>query len=180
MTPTGHYLTRRSVLCAGGVGAAGVCAFVLTGCGSSASSTSKTTTSAAAPTTSAAAASTSAPATTAAPAATTAGATSSPAGEPEGTQVAKLSDVPVGGSSSASLNGKPIILAQPSAGKVVGFSAICTHQACTVNSGGATLHCPCHGSTYDAFTGQNAGGPAPRPLTAITVTVFNGAVFAHA
>lgn len=177
MSTTGHYLTRRSVLCAGGVGAAGMCAFVLTGCGSS-SSSSKTT-SAAASATSAPPTTSSAPATTAAPGTTTASAASSAEEKPEGTQVAKLSDVPVGGSSSATLNGKPIILAQPSAGNVVAFSAICTHQACTVNSGGATLHCPCHGSTYNAFTGQNTGGPAPSPLPAIAVTVSDGAVFAH-
>ena len=39
--PAAHYLTRRTVLCAGGAEAAGLCVFVLTGCssGSSASAT---------------------------------------------------------------------------------------------------------------------------------------------
>jgi Rieske Fe-S protein len=93
--------------------------------------------------------------------------------------VAKLSDIPVGGSASATLDGKPIILAQPTAGKVVAFTAICTHQGCTVNPDGAVLRCPCHASTYDAFTGQNTGGPAPSPLAAIPVTVSGGAVLAQ-
>jgi cytochrome b6-f complex iron-sulfur subunit len=178
--PSDHYLTRRTVLCAGGAGAAGMCAFVLTGCGSS--SSSKTTTSAAAaaspsraPATSSAASSSAASSSAAAP--STSAKTS---GETEGTEVIKLSAVPVGGSASAMLKGNPIIVSQPSAGHAVAFSAICTHQGCTVNPGGATLNCPCHGSTYNAFTGQNMTGPAPSPLPAFPVTVSAGAVFAHA
>jgi cytochrome b6-f complex iron-sulfur subunit len=86
----------------------------------------------------------------------------------------------VGGSISATLDGKPIILAQPSTGTVVAFTAICTHQGCTVNPDGAVLRCPCHASTYDAFTGKNTGGPARSPLAAIPVTVSGGAVLASA
>ena len=40
--PAAHYLTRRTVLCAGGAGAAGLCAFVLTGCSSGSSSSATT------------------------------------------------------------------------------------------------------------------------------------------
>jgi Rieske Fe-S protein len=165
--PAGHYLTRRTVLCAGGAGAAGVCAFVLTGCSSG--STSSATTSVLPST-----ASTSAENST-----SSGGATSASLGG-GGKQVAKLSDIPVGGSISATLDGKPIILAQPSTGKVVAFTAICTHQGCTVNPDGAVLRCPCHASTYDAFTGKNTGGPAQSPLATIPVTVSGGAVLASA
>jgi cytochrome b6-f complex iron-sulfur subunit len=174
--PADHYLTRRTVLCAGGAGAAGMCAFVLTGCNSG-SSSSSTATSAAA--TSAAAPPTSDPAssmTTSSPASASGGTSASSSAS--GKQVAKVSDIPVGGSISATLDGKPIILAQPTAGKIVAFTAICTHQGCTVNPDGATLECPCHGSTFDAFTGQNTGSPAPSPLAAIPVTVSGRAVFA--
>ena len=163
--PAGHYLTRRTVLCAGGAGAAGVCAFVLTGCSSG--STSSATTSVLPST-----AGTSADNSTSSGGATSA----SPGGG--GKQVAKLSDIPVGGSISATLDGRPIILAQPSTGKVVAFTAICTHQGCTVNPDGAVLRCPCHASTYDAFTGKDTGGPARSPLAAIPVTVSGGAVLA--
>lgn len=97
---------------------------------------------------------------------------------PTGTRLAQLTSIPVGGSTAAVLNGNPIILAQPAAGQVVAFSAICTHQGCTVNAGGATLHCPCHGSTFNAFTGANLSGPAPSPLAAISVTVSGGTVYA--
>ena len=165
--PAGHYLTRRTALCAGGAGAAGLCAFVLTGCSSG--STSSATTSVLPST-----AGTSADNSTSSGGATSA----SPGGG--GKQVAKLTDIPVGGSISATLDGKPIILAQPSTGKVVAFTAICTHQGCTVNPDGAVLRCPCHASTYDAFTGENTGGPARSPLAAIPVTVSGGAVLASA
>jgi Rieske Fe-S protein len=76
-----------------------------------------------------------------------------------------LADVPVGGAVSAtSPDGQPVIIAQPTAGTVAGFSAICTHAGCTVAPAGKQLDCPCHGSVYDAATGKNLSGPAPRPL----------------
>jgi Rieske Fe-S protein len=90
--------------------------------------------------------------------------------------LAPLSSVPVGGSVAAKDNGKPIVLAQPQAGTVVAFSAICTHMGCTVNAGGAQLHCPCHGSVYNAFTGAVISGPAPKALPAVQVRVQNGFV----
>ncbi len=96
-----------------------------------------------------------------------------------GAALAKLSDVPVGGAISAQDAGKPIIIAQPTAGKVVAFTAICTHLGCTVApSTGTVLKCPCHGSTYDATTGANTGGPAPRPLAGIPVTVSGDSIVA--
>ena len=82
-----------------------------------------------------------------------------------------MSDVPVGGSIGASLNGKPVTLARPDAATAVGFSAICTHLGCTVNAGGPQLHCPCHGSIFNAFTGAVVQGPAPSPLPAISVAI---------
>jgi cytochrome b6-f complex iron-sulfur subunit len=177
--PAGHYLTRRTVLCAGGAGAAGLCAFVLTGCSSGSTSSATTSVLPSAAGTSAGNSTSSGGATSAGGATAAGGATSaSPGGG--GKQVARLSDIPVGGSISATLDGKPIILAQPSTGKVVAFTAICTHQGCTVNPDGAVLRCPCHASTYDAFTGKNTGGPARSPLAAIAVTVSGGAVLASA
>jgi cytochrome b6-f complex iron-sulfur subunit len=171
--PADHYLTRRTVLCAGGAGAAGLCAYVLTGCSSGSSSSGTTSVS---PPTASASAETS----TSSGSATSAGGATSASSGGGGEQVAKLSDIPVGGSISATLDGKPIILAQPSTGKVVAFTAICTHQGCTVNPDGAVLRCPCHASTYDAFTGKNTGGPAQTPLAGIPVTVSRGAVIASA
>jgi len=96
--------------------------------------------------------------------------TTTPGGSSGG--LVALADVPVGGAVAATnAAGEPVIIAQPEAGTVVGFSAICTHQGCTVAPDGAELKCPCHGSVYDAATGANVSGPAPRPLDAFNVKV---------
>ena len=101
---------------------------------------------------------------------------SGPAGSaPNG--LVRLADVPVGGAVAAkAADGSTVIVAQPKAGEAVAFSAKCTHMGCTVAPAGARLKCPCHGSVYDALTGKNIAGPAPRPLPPIAVTVTGGEV----
>lgn len=90
----------------------------------------------------------------------------------KGHALAKVSDVPVGSSVSAkTADGKPALVSHPKAGEILAFSAVCTHMGCTVAPAGKELHCPCHGSTYDAATGRVLHGPAPRPLPKIPVTV---------
>lgn len=172
-------VSRRTVLATGSLTAVG--GLLLAGCSSSSdkSAAANTSTASDAAGTSTAPASAASDASTSTAAATTAG--SSAAGSAAGaagTAVAKLTDVPVGGSASATLDGKPILLAQPTAGTVVGFSAICTHQGCTVKPDGLKLACPCHGSVYDATTGKVLQGPAPSPLAKLTVTVSGGSVLA--
>jgi Rieske Fe-S protein len=93
-----------------------------------------------------------------------------------GTEVAKLADIPVGGSVSTKIGDAPVLLAQPTAGKVVCFSAICTHQGCVVNAASAEFDCPCHGSRFEAATGKVIQGPAVNPLNPIAVTVSGGSV----
>jgi Rieske Fe-S protein len=93
-----------------------------------------------------------------------------------GTTLAKLADIPVGQAVSAKDGGKPVIVSQPTAGKAACFSAKCTHMGCTVKPAGKELHCPCHGSRYDASTGKVLHGPAPRPLDTIAVHVAGGSV----
>jgi Rieske Fe-S protein len=86
--------------------------------------------------------------------------------------IVKLASIPVGSSISARApSGAKILLARPTATTVVAFSSTCTHQQCTVEPDGKQLACPCHGSIYDAFTGKNIGGPAPRPLPAFAVKI---------
>jgi cytochrome b6-f complex iron-sulfur subunit len=92
-------------------------------------------------------------------------------------ELVRLAEVPVGGAVSATDgDGNPVIVAQPTDGEVVAFSAVCTHRGCTVAPQGEVLRCPCHGSTYDLATGDNTGGPAPRPLEDLPVSVVDGVV----
>jgi Rieske Fe-S protein len=95
-----------------------------------------------------------------------------------GEDIAALADVPVGSSIDATINGEAALIAQPNAGQVVAFSAICTHQQCVVAAAGNEFHCPCHGSAYDAATGDVLNGPALEPLTPISVAVSGDRIVA--
>jgi nitrite reductase/ring-hydroxylating ferredoxin subunit len=149
-------MDRRSVL---RVACGGCAALALSACGGSSTPTAGpgTVTSGPSPT-----ADTASPASPASPAAATA--------------IAKLADIPVGSSIKGKAGGESLLLARPTDGTVVAFSAICTHQSCTVEPAGKELVCPCHQSHYDAFTGKVLSGPAPRPLTAFPVAVQDGNV----
>jgi len=98
------------------------------------------------------------------------------AGGGAGTELTALSDVPVGGAVAVEgADGKPLLVTRPSEDEVIALSAVCTHQGCAVAPDGERLRCPCHGSTYD-LTGKNIDGPAPSPLTPVTVEVVDGTV----
>ena len=92
-----------------------------------------------------------------------------------GKAVVKAADIPVGGGTV--FDAAKVVVTQPKAGEFKAFSAICTHKGCTVAGvANGTITCPCHGSTYDAATGQVTGGPAPAPLPGRTVTVSGGSI----
>jgi Rieske Fe-S protein len=93
-----------------------------------------------------------------------------------GSTEVSLASIPVGGAVSATLGGKPIVVSQPSAGTVVAFSAVCTHQGCTVAPQGKEFDCPCHGSRFDAATGDVLDGPARQPLPKLTAKVSGDTV----
>jgi Rieske Fe-S protein len=89
-----------------------------------------------------------------------------------GDRIVRLADVPVGSSYEVSVDGRRVIVSQPTAGSVVAFDATCTHQGCTVRATeGGPLTCPCHGSEFDPGTGAVVHGPAQRPLAAYAVSV---------
>ena len=110
-------------------------------------------------------------------ASTAAGATSGSTGGAS-TGIVALSSITVGQAVAATLDGKPIVVARPTNSTAAAFSAICTHQGCTVNVNGAVLNCPCHGSKYNALTGAVENGPATQPLPSVAVTVTDGQVVA--
>ena len=94
------------------------------------------------------------------------------------TEVATLSEVPVGGAIAVMLDGSQIIVSQPTEGEVVAFSAICTHQGCIVVPEKKGLNCPCHQSLFDTATGAVLQGPATDPLPEVTVTLDGDKVLA--
>jgi Rieske Fe-S protein len=95
---------------------------------------------------------------------------------PAGTELAKATDIPVGGTAAVRVDGQDILLAQPEAGTVVAFSAICTHQGCLVAAAGGEFDCSCHGSRFAAATGAVLEGPAVRSLDPSAVSTSGGAV----
>jgi len=104
------------------------------------------------------------------------GAAATPPKIAAGTEVVKVADIPVGGTKAATIGEMPVLLSQPVAGTVMCFSAICTHQGCTVAAAAKDFDCACHGSKFNAETGAVLNGPAVTGLTAIKVTVSGDAV----
>lgn len=71
-----------------------------------------------------------------------------------------------------------IVLTRTSTDEVHGFSAVCTHQGCLVDTvADGTIDCPCHGSRFDAATGAVRAGPATRALPEVPVVVRAGNVY---
>jgi len=90
-------------------------------------------------------------------------------------QIIKLAELPTGGTFNFihSTQGVPAILFRTKVG-VFAYSAICTHQGCTVNYDKSSKHliCPCHGAEFDPASGAKAvAGPTQTPLGKISVKV---------
>jgi Rieske Fe-S protein len=87
--------------------------------------------------------------------------------------VAQLTDVPSGG---GQVVGDVVINRDGDTEHA--FSATCTQQGCIVSDvTDGEIHCPCHGSAFDASTGAVVTGPATRPLPVVGVEVRDGAIF---
>src|SRR3954451_22295411 len=94
-----------------------------------------------------------------------------------GTPLVALADVPVRQAKAAKApDGSDVIVARTSESAAAAFSAVCTHQGCTVAPKGADLICPCHGSVFNALTGEAKQGRANKPLPSVPVKVENGKV----
>jgi Rieske Fe-S protein len=80
-----------------------------------------------------------------------------------GQELAKTSEIPVGGGKI--FKDEKVVVTQPKKDEFKAFSAVCTHQGCTVGTvSDGIIECPCHHSKYRIADGSVAGGPAPKPL----------------
>jgi nitrite reductase/ring-hydroxylating ferredoxin subunit len=95
-----------------------------------------------------------------------------------GQAIAQTSEVAPGSAVEFEESGSPAVLVHLDSGDFVAYSAICTHQQCTVAYQNGQLACPCHGSIFDPANGAAVvSGPAQRPLPEVPVEVQGGEVF---
>ena len=91
-------------------------------------------------------------------------------------KIIRASKFPVGSAQKfVAANGAPAFLFRTKSG-VFAYSAICTHQGCTVDylKAGKKLICPCHGGSFDPFNSAKVvAGPPERPLDKISVSIKN-------
>lgn len=149
-------IARRTILVTGGaLGAAAA----LAACGGSSDTAAS---SAAAETEAASAPETSAPAET----------SSAP---PGGEVLGPVDQVAVG--SGVVYDGPKVVVTQPAAGDVRGFTAVCPHQGCLVSEVvNNEILCPCHGSLFSAEDGAVLVGPATTGLAPVDVSVVDDQV----
>jgi Rieske Fe-S protein len=93
-----------------------------------------------------------------------------PRADPAGEPLASTADIPVGGGEV--FTDQKVVVTQPQPGTFKAFSAVCTHQGCTVSKvASGTIDCSCHGSKFAIADGSVVNGPALRPLEERQVTV---------
>ena len=89
--------------------------------------------------------------------------------------IAAISDLNVGSALQIKLaSGDPGILIRTATDAVCAFSAVCTHEGCTVDYDTASkeLICPCHGARFDPLqNGKAIAGPTRTPLTELPVAI---------
>ena len=99
------------------------------------------------------------------------------ASSPNEATIAAESDVAPGSAVTFKDAGSPAVLVHLENGDFVAYSAVCTHQGCTVAYKNSQLACPCHGSVFDPAKGAEViAGPAPSPLPEIPVKIEGGDV----
>lgn len=85
------------------------------------------------------------------------------------------SEIPEGEAKFFEYAGASAVLVRTKGGELVALSAVCTHLGCIVQwvKEKQQFACPCHGGQF-ATDGTVLGGPPPRPLTRIPITLTEG------
>ncbi|OGW47125.1 MAG: hypothetical protein A2078_16680 [Nitrospirae bacterium GWC2_57_9] len=93
-------------------------------------------------------------------------------GQEQETAVVPLSNVGPGKAHFFEFQGHPSVVLQPSPGKFIALSAVCTHLGCIVEwrPREEIFFCPCHAGRFSP-EGKVLGGPPPRPLPSYPVKV---------
>lgn len=72
-----------------------------------------------------------------------------------------------------------VVVSRDADGALKAYSTICTHALCPINKlEGTKLICPCHGSEFDATSGEVLQAPATAPLKELPVEAKNGRIVA--
>ncbi|MCH7654772.1 MAG: Rieske 2Fe-2S domain-containing protein [Chloroflexi bacterium] len=88
-------------------------------------------------------------------------------------KVAQRSEITAGALKLVEVGGEQIVLADLG-GTVIAFSNVCTHADCDLAYGaldGEEIECDCHGSVFNARTGEVLTGPATTPLPTYAVRI---------
>ena len=90
--------------------------------------------------------------------------------------IAKIADVLSGSSVDFTYKEKPGILVNIE-GEYKAYVNVCTHNGCQTKFAGKSLNCPCHGSRFEAATGEVLQGPAAARLRKIKVFLEGDSVY---
>lgn len=92
--------------------------------------------------------------------------------------VIPLAEVPENASTLVNFGGQQpfVLLVRGDGEDITGYSGYCTHNGCALRQAEADLDCPCHGSRFDAATGEVLVGPATRHLPEIALSVADGEI----
>jgi cytochrome b6-f complex iron-sulfur subunit len=87
------------------------------------------------------------------------------------------SKVEAGGAHFFRFQGHPAVVVQPSPGRFLAFSAVCTHLGCVVTwrPEEKIFFCPCHAGRFSE-DGEVLGGPPPKPLPRYAVEAGPGEI----
>jgi nitrite reductase/ring-hydroxylating ferredoxin subunit len=73
-----------------------------------------------------------------------------------------------------------VVVGRAEDGSLKAFSTVCTHAGCAIDrlEEKNRLVCPCHGSAFDARTGEVLHAPATQPLEQLSVGARDGRIVA--